>query len=624
MRKLIQTGQLVEAAEVIMDLKRSLRIDHEEEREKEVVVYELLRKQWFLCFEEIQDLLVKFMDNAVRFERESSQIRVNYYCSSVGDGDEIQLRIILEAMDVLGILNYGFARTADLFIKYAIGPAANLTAPILFVEECHGSFLENGEAILKIIPCSDAKIDVDGKALFSRMTTIIKFIYQYICLQSGPWMRCFGKLTWPRMSEIIISNFLSKVVPDDASKLADFHTVMNTSSEFEIVLKEVMFISESDKNDERLSNFADNVEVHFAVRKKTEILAKARQLILRCDYTIPPDFGCKGANFGSDRNKDRFVDLLFSSESFMVSEAASQLMKSVHQTLRDVCVSSPRVALEFYYAARDAILLYEAIIPIKLERQLDSVNQVAVLMHNDCLYLSQEILGLAFEYRPNFPSFMKEHAVFVDMAPRLQLLAEEILQKHIRVIVSKLKEAVDGADGFQNTHQMPQYESAKFSLEQVVFILEKVRLIWEPVLLPSTYNRSMCMVLESVFCRIAQDILLLDDIAAEETLQLQRLIHFLLESLAPLLESLGTIKVDKRSDQFFSRPLEADIPSLGKIRKLADLLDMSLKSITEAWENGDLYGCGFVLTEVVDFIKAIFTDSTLRRECLGRIHRINF
>lgn len=176
MRKLIQTGQLVEAAEVIMDLKRSLRIDHEEEREKEVVVYELLRKQWFLCFEEIQDLLVKFMDNAVRFERESSQIRVNYYCSSVGDGDEIQLRIILEAMDVLGILNYGFARTADLFIKYAIGPAANLTAPILFVEECHGSFLENGEAILKIIPCSDAKIDVDGKALFSRMTTIIKFI----------------------------------------------------------------------------------------------------------------------------------------------------------------------------------------------------------------------------------------------------------------------------------------------------------------------------------------------------------------------------------------------------------------------------------------------------------------
>lgn len=56
-------------------------------------------------------------------------------------------------------------------------------------------------------------------------------------------------------------------------------------------------------------------------------------------------------------------------------------------------------------------------------------------------------------------------------------------------------------------------------LYQVVFILEKVHIIWEPLLLPSTYNRSMCMVLESVFSRITRDILLLDDMAAEETLQ---------------------------------------------------------------------------------------------------------
>lgn len=126
--------------------------------------------------------------------------------------------------------------------------------------------------------------------------------------------------------------------------------------------------------------------------------------------------------------------------------------------MQDVCLSSTRVALEFYNAARDAILLYEVVVPVKvspckavtywkslfiissifllpkalnskpanralvntvfeclflymciqlsnyfcfwfvkLERQLGSFNQVAVLMHNDCLYLSQEILGFAFE-----------------------------------------------------------------------------------------------------------------------------------------------------------------------------------------------------------------------------------
>lgn len=47
-----------------------------------------------------------------------------------------------------------------------------------------------------------------------------------------------------------------------------------------------MFISASDNKDDRLSNFAENVEVHFASRKKTEILAKARNLLLQSDFAI--------------------------------------------------------------------------------------------------------------------------------------------------------------------------------------------------------------------------------------------------------------------------------------------------------------------------------------------------
>ncbi|XP_021851927.1 centromere/kinetochore protein zw10 homolog isoform X2 [Spinacia oleracea] len=593
-KELMRIGDVFAAAKCVKNLKTALRVgDVDEEREnEEVVVYGLLRNQWLLCFEEIQDLLVKFMNNAVSYDTDFGGIRV-VYRSGVGEAHGVELRTVMEAMDALGILDYGLARTADLFIKHAIAPALNFNSPVSFLEESSGSLVEGSDKILKIVSSSESKTDdIDSDALFSRMTIVVKFIHQYICLENDPWMRCFGRLTWPRMSDLIISNFLSKVVPDDASKLVDFQKIMNSSSEFETVLKEVMFISDSDKNDERLSNFADNVEVHFAVRKKREMLANARQLILQCDFTVPEEFSSKGPKFRNNRYNDCAVNLLFSSERCIVSLAACQLMKLVHQTLKDVCLSSPRVALEFYHAARDVLLLYEATIPIK--------------------------------YRPDFPSFLKEHAVFVDIAPRLQLLAEDILQQHIQVTISNLKEAVDGADGFQNTHQMPQYESVKFSLERVIFIIEKVRILWEPVLLPSTYKRCMCMALESVFSRISQDILLLDDIAAEESLQLQRLIQSLLESLAPLLEALTTIKNDKNSDQSYSRPLEADIPSLGKILKLAELLDMPLKSITEAWEIGDLYGCGFILTEVVDFIKALFTDSPLRKDCLTRIYRINF
>lgn len=49
----------------------------------------------------------------------------------------------------------------------------------------------------------------------------------------------------------------------------------------------MMFISSSDNKDDRLSNFTDNVEVHFASRKKVEILAKARNVLLQTDFVLP-------------------------------------------------------------------------------------------------------------------------------------------------------------------------------------------------------------------------------------------------------------------------------------------------------------------------------------------------
>ncbi|KAH1062240.1 hypothetical protein GYH30_005313 [Glycine max] len=556
----LKSGRFEFAAQGLKELKVALRIGDEDDREP--LVYGLLRKEWSQCFEEIQEVLVNFMEKAVRFDGDLNQVEIKYHLE-VENVNGIQLQTVLEAMDVVGILEYGLAKVADLMIKYVITPFVNHGRPLSFLEELHQEL-----ALLKIVPSPD-----------------------------------------------------SKVVPTDASKLPDFQKIIACTSKFEMALKELMYISESDDKDNRLSNFAENVEVHFAFKKKTEILANARNLLLECDFSIPQEYTRDGSVWKSDetsaQSSSHVVDLLFLSQRCLVSKAAKQLMELVHQTLQDVCLSSTRVAFEFYHTARDAVLLYEVVVPVKLERQLNGINQVAILLHNDCLYLSQEILGFAFEYRTDFPSSMKEHAVFVDLAPRFQLLAEEILQRQVHLVIYNLKEAIDGADGFQNTHQMKQFESAKFSIDQVVFILEKVHIIWEPLLLPSTYRRSMCTVLESVFSRIARDILLLDDIAAEETLQLQRLIYLMLENLSSLFESLAP--GEQNLHEFPAESLEDLIPSLHKIRKLSELLDMPLKSITAYWENKELLSCGFTITEVEDFIKAIFTDSPLRKDCLWRI-----
>ncbi|KAL1221809.1 CentromerePkinetochore -like protein zw10 [Cardamine amara subsp. amara] len=619
-KEALKNGRFRFAAERIRELKVVLRIGEEEKGEP--VAYALLRKEWSDCFDEIQDVLAKFMENAVCFELDSRRLRIKYKLS-VGETAGIALSTVLEAMEVIGMLDYGLAKAADSIFKHVITPAVTHASTFIAVEDSSKTSGEITEAKLRLEQSSDHKIeDVDGDAIYSGILKVVKFICSSLCFGNVTWIHSFGRLTWPRISELIISKFLSKVVPDDASKLADFQKIIERTSQFEAALKELNIVSPSDA-ESRLSKYAENVEVHFASRKKIEILAKARNLLLQCNFTIPQELSMRNAYSKSDgvesldvNSSKHIVCLLFSSERCVVSEAASQLMHLVHKTLEDVCVSSARVASEFYNAARDSILLYEAVVPVKLEKQLNGINQAAVLLHNDCLYLFEEVLGLPFEYRTSFPSSIKEYAVFADVAPRFKLMAEEVLQKQVHLVISSLREAIDSADGFQNTHQMKQYETANCSIEQVVFSLEKVHMIWEPVLRPKTYKQSMCVVLESVFRRISRDILLLDDMAADETFQLQRLIHLMLENLSSLLDSL-------RSVDNTSRPLDDLIPSLRKTRKLAELLDMPLKSITSAWESGELYSCNFTRTEVQDFIKAIFTDSPLRKECLWRIDDVS-
>jgi centromere/kinetochore protein ZW10 len=100
--------------------------------------------------------------------------------------------------------------------------------------------------------------------------------------------------------------------------------------------------------------------------------------------------------------------------------------------------------------------------------------------------------------------------------------------------------------------------------------------------------------------------------------QLQGLIHLALENLSSLFLSL--VENEFLDHQTWIE-LDEIIRPLKKFRKLAELLDMSLKSITAAWESGELTNCGFTSSEVQNFVKAIFADSPLRKECLLWISR---
>ncbi|PKA50644.1 Centromere/kinetochore protein zw10 like [Apostasia shenzhenica] len=510
-REDVGDGRVVEAAMALRDLRKRLRVvEVEEEKggEGEPAVFGFLRKEWLRCFDELQRVLARNVEKSIHFESEKCTVTVR---STLRSGKiEFALHQVLEAMEIVGTLDYGLAKVADLMIKHIISPTIVNKGIIVLEELC-----EDSVVLLKLI-----------------------------------------------------SSSTSQAVPEDAAKMAEFEDVIRLTCEFENNLKAMNFLSFDDNKGERLSNFAHNVEVHFASKKKNEILAKARSILLQLNSLEATSDTCF-LHFGASEGPSKLSsDLLFQPESCCVSTALSQVLELVHETLT-------------------------------LAKQLNEVSQEAIIAHNDCYYLSHEILGLAFEYRADFPSCLKKVLVFADIAPNYYLMAENILQQQIQFVISNFKTVIDGADGFQNTHQPQNYNSAKFSIDLVVLTLEEIRVIWEPLMVRSTYKRSMCILLDTIFSRITRDLLLLDDMAAEETLQLQRLIHMALEVLSPYFQSVISAidEKEKVTKNGSISLLDELIPSLSKFQRLADLFDMPLKSITASWESGELLSCGFTSSE---------------------------
>lgn len=70
------------------------------------------------------------------------------------------------------------------------------------------------------------QVENEGKTIYSRIFQIIRFVCKCICFDNGSWIQSFGRLTWPRISDLIISNFLSKVWSSILGTLSSLFTLL--------------------------------------------------------------------------------------------------------------------------------------------------------------------------------------------------------------------------------------------------------------------------------------------------------------------------------------------------------------------------------------------------------------
>ncbi|EFJ06996.1 hypothetical protein SELMODRAFT_430152 [Selaginella moellendorffii] len=156
------------------------------------------------------------------------------------------------------------------------------------------------------------------------------------------------------------------------------------------------------------------------------------------------------------------------------------------------------------------------------------------------------------------------------------------------------------------------YRAAAPTLLELPFasIFRSTHNVWQEFLPSSFQVKQLTMLADSIISRIVYEVLSIKDMAAEETVQLHNLLDELILDLGSVLAS-----VEKHS----RKSLDILVPSWRKLKRLSELLEMFLRPITKAWESGILPSAGFSPAEVQSLIKAIFTDTSLRAECLEGI-----
>ncbi|GJP42629.1 hypothetical protein CLOM_g2173 [Closterium sp. NIES-68] len=514
--------------------------------------------------------------------------------------------------------------------------------------------------------------------LYPLLLELIRFLTRHLTCGDATRLQRLAGALWPRMADSIIERCLALAVPQETRELARFQEVVEVTRAFEAALRAEGFLAAPPKAvkdvksrpglskkppvpvGDRLMAYAADVDMHFAEKKRVAALAAVRHLLLKGDFSqsrlvvtpVSPDVSnpsLQPAVFGKQLLQhvvgqsgaaatEDLTDLdnsVFFWEPCHVSEPVCKILEIVHNTMEEASQSTDRTAMELYRAARDIFTLYRALpssAPVE-------VAQLAMIAVNDRLLLSHVCLSLALQYRARLPAGVRHVATFADVAPFLRQLAEEQLQLVLERHHGYLMEALDGAEGFRNTDDEEIYRCALRSLKQVVHHLSHLSSVWRPVSPPSRYLRAMSRLVSAVLSRCCAHVLALPDISVDETEQLRKLFAGMLTRLPPLfhvdpsgatgssapgatsasVSAAADLDAEVSDAVADTATLESLVPVYRKLRRLTDLLDMPLVAITQAWESGDLCRCGFTSDEVQRTIRAIFSDTPLRRNCIARV-----
>ncbi|GAN09488.1 hypothetical protein MAM1_0270d09018 [Mucor ambiguus] len=457
--------------------------------------------------------------------------------------------------------------------------------------------------VLQVIPATTTDDDDEGHTdpvlMLQHMEAILDFIYKYTLASTATGSNdkemklLFGNLFMPDLVALMIHKSIAPAVPSTKYNLQGFDHVAQAVKQFEAHCRDAYGFQLDDTS---LGSYVENIDRHYATKRRNRILQDGRKVMLRRLYDT---------EMTSVHEQDGHT------YHYQITQTPQILSVLVSDTLSegaDLLDSHPISASTLMDGIQDLLDMYRVIMPSFHRTQYLASAGNSLVFRNDCLWLANQ-LTTTIALKPEANQFPKLNAGLTEAAKRLRELGNAWHELTMMQRVQMIQDVLDHLDGFSG-----MAENAKFqqdcdrAITQVIELVGSFATETQPVIDETLFLDMLGRIVDSILARLINDIEELVDIGAEES----HIIARTLNSLAQLVNAFDL--PGKDATEGFVVEL---VPSWQKFWLVKDILEMNMREIMESFRRGDLHM--FEKSELVGLLCSLFADTELREANIQEI-----
>lgn len=463
--------------------------------------------------------------------------------------------------------------------------------------------------------------------LYENLMTVFRVVQQ-ILPEEDEWMWEVGQVVCRDVVDLITEHHLAPAIPKTREELQQYEQISLLTAEFEGKLIDLGMVGPDFCE---LSEYTQNVGVHFTEQKRMGLLSKARSTLMQSIHnteivTPPEDSEPLGplpvppkepspeedaiTELSLQGVEDELKDFGAKFPVCVVSKCVIEFVNLLDQTLRD-CYASETTAekVELFRTARDMVDLYCAVVPTHHKKDIATIPRAAAVHYNNGMYVTHFLIVVALQIhshlRPEIP-----YATFLDQIPIVRQLGEDAFQVELRKQRNSILGSLKACGDFSDVSSESKRDEVYRGVRQGLFQLTQLSRVYKEVLPAHLHKDAVGSLLDVLVSHVVKEIVALEDIVNADATELH-------EILAIILEKGPTIML-------FSDKQVKDIPthcaSWPKLQELSIVLNARLQEIVDRWASGKgSLAQQFKPVEVRRLIKALFSNTDRRAAALSKI-----